>query len=62
MVRIGPAVFEKKMLTDDGRQPIAIGHLSDSGDLKMFMFVDRVNLYPTNYPHTKQFRCVYSEM
>ena len=22
---------------DDGRQPIAIGHLSDSGDLKSFM-------------------------
>ena len=42
MVRIGPVVSEEKMLThdgrrtthDDGRQPIAIGHLSDSGDLK----------------------------
>ena len=42
MVKIGPVVLEKKMLThdarrttdDDGRQPIAIGHLSDSGDLK----------------------------
>ena len=39
---IGQVVLEKKMLTDhgrgtthdDGRQPIAIGHLSDSGDLK----------------------------
>ena len=39
---IGPVVLKKKMLThdarrttnDDGRQPIAIGHLSDSGDLK----------------------------
>ena len=43
MVRIGPVVSEEKMLThdarrttdDDGRQPIAIGHLSDSGDLKI---------------------------
>ena len=35
LVKIGPVVLEKKMLTnDDGRQPIAIGHLSDSGDLK----------------------------
>ena len=35
LVRIGPVVFEKKMLTDDdGRQPMVIGHLSDSGDLK----------------------------
>ena len=42
LVRIGPVVSEEKMLThdgrrtshDDGRQPIAIGHLSDSGDLK----------------------------
>ena len=33
---IGPVVIEKKMLTHDGRhQPIAIGHLSHSGDLKM---------------------------
>ena len=46
---IDPVVLEKKMLTDDGRrttnegrrtmhddgrQPIAIGHLSDSGALK----------------------------
>ena len=30
----GPGVSEEKMLTDDdGRQPIAIGHLSDSGNL-----------------------------
>ena len=42
MVKIGPVVLEKKMLTDDGRtkhddgrQPVAIGHLSDSGDLKI---------------------------
>ena len=34
LVRIGPVVAEEKMLTHDGRQPIAIGHLSDSGDLK----------------------------
>ena len=42
LVKIGPVVLEKKMLThdgrrttdDDGRQPIAIGHLSDSGHLK----------------------------
>ena len=30
---LGPVVSEEKMLTHDGRQPIAIGHLSDSGDL-----------------------------
>ena len=41
--KIGPVVHEKKMLTHDarrrmddyGRRPIAIGHLSDSGDLKI---------------------------
>ena len=33
LVKIDPVVLEK-MLTDDGRQPKAIGHLSDSGDLK----------------------------
>ena len=41
LVKIGPVVSEEKMLThdgrrtthDDGRQPIAVGHLSDSGDL-----------------------------
>ena len=35
-----PVVLEKKMLThegDSGRQPIAIGHLSYSGDLKCIM-------------------------
>ena len=45
LVKIGPVVLEKKMLTDeeprtthdDGRQPIAIGHLSDSGDLKTWI-------------------------
>ena len=39
LVKIGPVVL-KTMLTDDGRrrtQPIAIGHLSDSGDLKIKM-------------------------
>ena len=30
LVKIGPV----DMLTDDGRNPIVIGHLSDSGDLK----------------------------
>ena len=31
LVKIGPVVFEKKMLThEDGRQPIVIGQLSDS--------------------------------
>ena len=35
LVKIGPSVLEKKMLTHDGRQPIAIGDLSDSGDLKI---------------------------
>ena len=47
LVKIGPAVLEKKMLTDDGRrtphddgrQPIAIGHLSDSGDLKNILLI-----------------------
>ena len=42
LVIFGTVVLEKKMLTDDaqrttdddGRQPIAIGHPSDSGDLK----------------------------
>ena len=35
LVKIGLVVLERKMLTDDdGRQPTAIGHLSDSGDLK----------------------------
>ena len=33
-VNIDPIVLEKKMLTNDGRQSISIGHLSDSGDLK----------------------------
>ena len=57
LVKIGPVVIEKKMLTDDaqvviekmltddarrtphedGRQSIAIGHLSGSGDLKREM-------------------------
>ena len=37
LVKIGPVVLEKKMLTHDNwRQPIAIGHLSDSGDLQIF--------------------------
>ena len=35
LVKIGPVVLDKKMLTHDNRrQPIAIGHLSDSGNLK----------------------------
>ena len=35
MVKIGPVVLEEKMLTDDTqRQPNAVGHPSDSGDLK----------------------------
>ena len=35
LVKISPVVLDKKMLThDDGRKPIAIGHLSDSGDLR----------------------------
>ena len=28
----------RRTTNDDGRQPIAIGHLSDSGDLKMFNY------------------------
>ena len=36
LVKIGPVVLEKKMLTDDGgRQPIAMGHLSYTGKLKI---------------------------
>ena len=46
--KIGPVVLEKKMLTHDARrttdddvcQPIAIGHLSDSGDLKILTFFE----------------------
>ena len=42
LLKIAPVVLDKKMLThdgrrttdDDGRQPIAKGHLSDSGHLK----------------------------
>ena len=33
-VKIGPVVLEKVLTDDDGRQPIAIGHLRYSGDLK----------------------------
>ena len=34
MVKIGPVCLEKKMLTqEDGRKPLAIGHLSYSGEL-----------------------------
>ena len=29
----------RRTTDDDGRQPIAIGHLSDSGDLKTFTFL-----------------------
>ena len=43
LVKIGPEVLEKKMLKDnphrnlhdEGRQSVAIGHLSHSGDLKL---------------------------
>ena len=43
LVKIGPVVLEdvnsRRTSHDDGRQPIAIGHLSDSGDLKnMYRF------------------------
>ena len=45
LVKIGPVVFEKKMLTDDnGRQPIAIGHLSDSSDL--IKCILKLSFYP----------------
>ena len=40
-VKIGPVVLEKMLMQEaqqttdnNGREPIAIGHLSDSGDLK----------------------------
>ena len=46
LVKIGPVILEKKMLTDDdGRQPIAIGHLSDSGELKSHANLLKLNLY-----------------
>lgn len=35
VVKIGSAVLEKMLINDDGRQPIEIDHLRDSGDLKM---------------------------
>ena len=34
LIRLGSVVLEKMLTHDDGRKPIAIGHLSDSGDLK----------------------------
>ena len=34
LTKIGPVVLEKMLTDDDGRQPIALGHLCDSGDLK----------------------------
>ena len=47
MIKIGPVDLEKKMLMDDahtlhddGRQPISIGHLSDSGDLKTLIVAE----------------------
>ena len=46
MVRIGPVVSEEKMTThDDGRQPIAIGHLSDSGDLIKIFHANMLKRY-----------------
>ena len=59
MVKIGPVVLEKKMLTDDarrtphddGRQPIATGHQSDSGDLKIKAIHDKI--------YITSFRMVY---
>ena len=42
MVKIGSVVLKKKVLTDDdGRQPIAICHPSDSGDLKNILQVQK---------------------
>ena len=45
LVKILPTVLEKIMLPDDarrtsedGRKPIATGHLSDSGDLKICIY------------------------
>ena len=47
LVKIGPVVFREKMLThearwtthNEGSQPIAIGHLSDSDDLIIGIFI-----------------------
>ena len=33
-LRLAYYILRKKMLMHDGRRPIVIGHLSDSGDLK----------------------------
>ena len=49
LVNSGSVVFEKKMLTYNeqrttGCQHIASGHLSDSGDLKRHIFLNRVHL------------------
>ena len=51
LCKIVPVVLEKKMLTDDGqrtmddngRHPIAIGHLSDSGDLNKLCWAMMTN-------------------
>ena len=52
LVKIGPVVLENKMLThygrqtmDDGRQPLVIGHLSYSGNLKMIRFLNASNKF-----------------
>ena len=39
LVKIGPIVVEKKILMDDERHSIAIGHLSDTGDLKKLRWI-----------------------
>ena len=36
LIKIGPVLLEKMLPDDDERQPTAIGHPSDSGDLKNF--------------------------
>ena len=45
LIKISPVVVNALWMgDDDGRQPIAIGHLSDSGDLKMPKYVCKPSL------------------
>ena len=51
LVKIDAAVLEKKMLTDDERQPIAIAsHLSDSDDLNILMTIS--SIFGGNWPRS----------
>ena len=53
MIKIGPVVLEKMLTDDNGRQPIALGHLCESGDLKTIkpnikhIVIDALYMLPT---------------